>query len=326
MRIQAVRKNGYRVANYTEHKVNSSHSYAVALDSIYGAYLKANYPYEFYEVMLEFYSDKKDNEKVSSIIHEMEYHFEIMMGTLGFGYDNRRYTADKENKVIYPSLLGVKYINREVAEYLYELGKNKNNMNFYQIYDNLKLSKVINKRHIETLMKIKYFNEYGSPHKLIRWMTALNENFAKKQYNKEKVDERILQIVSKFAKTETEKLYKDVDYDALSKYIFDLLPETEFQAGEQLRNEIELAGKLLSEIPDGCTVGEVVARSWKKDVFLFKSWKNNQEVWVNTYTKENMPNRGDIVLLHSFQVETKRIRGKERKDYTAEVYTLRKGK
>ena len=51
--------------------VSNSHAYCMALDSLYCAYLKAHYPYEFYEVMLQFYSDKGNKDKVRLIKQEM---------------------------------------------------------------------------------------------------------------------------------------------------------------------------------------------------------------------------------------------------------------
>jgi hypothetical protein len=43
---------------------NCSHAYSYALDSVHLAYLKANYPYEFYKVCLQHYTDKNNKDKV----------------------------------------------------------------------------------------------------------------------------------------------------------------------------------------------------------------------------------------------------------------------
>src|SRR5690606_7013545 len=53
---------------------NSSHAYSVALDSVYGAYLKANYPMEYYATVLNIYQGDKD--KTADIMSELD-HFGI---------------------------------------------------------------------------------------------------------------------------------------------------------------------------------------------------------------------------------------------------------
>ncbi|MGL4424652.1 MAG: hypothetical protein ACRCZ0_11655, partial [Cetobacterium sp.] len=49
---------------------NASHSYSVALDSLYTAYIKAHYPIEFYEVTLEMLSSQKSTDKVALLKNE----------------------------------------------------------------------------------------------------------------------------------------------------------------------------------------------------------------------------------------------------------------
>ena len=52
----------------------------MALDSLYNAYLKAHYPYEFYEVLLQTYSDKGKKDKVAELKQEMSRAFGIIEG------------------------------------------------------------------------------------------------------------------------------------------------------------------------------------------------------------------------------------------------------
>jgi DNA polymerase III alpha subunit len=44
----------------------------MALDSLYCAWQKANYPYEFYEVMLKHYSDKGKKDKVALLKQQFD--------------------------------------------------------------------------------------------------------------------------------------------------------------------------------------------------------------------------------------------------------------
>ena len=59
---------------------NSAHAYCMALDSLYNAWQKANYPYEFYEVLLQTFSDKGKKDKVAELKKEMSRGFGISEG------------------------------------------------------------------------------------------------------------------------------------------------------------------------------------------------------------------------------------------------------
>lgn len=95
----------------------------MALDSLYNAYLKAHYPYEFYEVLLQTYSDKGKKDKVAELKQEMSKAFGIREGDYRFGLDNRKFVADPDNHTIYPSLLSIKGLSQGCANDLYSLGK-----------------------------------------------------------------------------------------------------------------------------------------------------------------------------------------------------------
>lgn len=251
--------------------------------------------------MLEFYSDKKDSKKVSKIIHEMKKYKDIKLGALKYGNDNRRYTADADSNTIYSSLKGVKYINDEVKEYLWFIYENYKVNNFIELYKYLTYK--LNKRHIETLIKIGYFSDFGNQLKLIKWISYSNEVFSKKQYRKEQLTDNMYAFVYKHSFKETDKtLYVDEDGTiALQEELFSILPNEEYSFVERVKHEVELVGELISEIPEGVTVGGVGAVSYKKPVFLFKSWKNGKEVWVNLDNKKLMPKRDYIVLLYNIE-------------------------
>ena len=61
----------------TSYSFNSAHSASMAYDSLYNAWQKAIYPYEFYEVCLQHFSNKGKKEKVSALKAEMLRGFNI---------------------------------------------------------------------------------------------------------------------------------------------------------------------------------------------------------------------------------------------------------
>lgn len=106
---------------------NASHSYCMALDSLNQAYLKAHYPLAFYETMLRRYTEKGNKDKVKALKEEMK-NFNIKLGDLKFGEDNRNFTMDEETNTISQSLVAIKGVSQTVANEIYELSKEKINI------------------------------------------------------------------------------------------------------------------------------------------------------------------------------------------------------
>ena len=146
---------------------NSAHAYSVALDSLYQAWQKANYPFEFYEVLLQHYSDKGNKDKVTALRSEMRIAFGISEGAYKFHNDNRAFVLDKENNTIYPSLVSIKSFSQKVADALYRLGKNKYDT-FIDLLLALNKVSVIRTNHLSTLISIDYFSDFGNQRELTR--------------------------------------------------------------------------------------------------------------------------------------------------------------
>lgn len=104
---------------------NASHSLCMSCDSLYVAWLKAHHPYELYVTMLEIFAEKKNLDKISNIISEMKRYKGISLIPGRFGEDNRDWSVNKENATISQSLSAIKYMSREAAEDLYQLGIQK---------------------------------------------------------------------------------------------------------------------------------------------------------------------------------------------------------
>ena len=64
---------------------NASHAYCVGLDGAEIAYCKANYPFETYEVCLNWFNNKKNKDKVAALQQEMKVGFGINVGELKWG-------------------------------------------------------------------------------------------------------------------------------------------------------------------------------------------------------------------------------------------------
>lgn len=154
------------ILNSASYLFNASHSLAVAYDSLYGAYLKAHYPYEFYLEMLKHCTEKGDQKKTAIIISEMKKYKNITLTSGRFGQDNRDWYIDKNNKTISQSLSSIKFISAQTAEELYNAATNTFDT-FVDLLRYLQMNTSINKRQRDVLISIGYFEKFGKAGKLI---------------------------------------------------------------------------------------------------------------------------------------------------------------
>lgn len=227
---------------------NSAHAYCMALDSLYNAYLKAHYPYEFYEVLLQTYSDKGKKDKVAELKQEMSKAFGIKEGDYKFGLDNRKFIADPENQTIYPSLLSIKGLSQGCANDLYALGQKKYD-NFYELWKDMKKKKNLNSGKINTLIEIGYFDDFGTIGKIKRFIEILDQLYDRSQFSKTNPPVEFLSIIKKHSE-ETDKQYRKFDYDAALTEIWETLEDTDIPFNERLKYELQNIGYVKTLVPD----------------------------------------------------------------------------
>jgi DNA polymerase III alpha subunit len=154
------------ISDSAAYSFNASHSYCVSNDSLYGAYLKSHYPLEFYETFLRI-MDEKGNKKdrMKAAQREAEKAFRIRFMPFRFRQDNRNIVADSKTNTITNTLRSIKGFGAKMGDLLYELKDNK-----YETFTDLLIDleeKGIMCVKIESLIKIKYFNEFGENGKLL---------------------------------------------------------------------------------------------------------------------------------------------------------------
>ena len=211
------------ILNSASYLFNASHAYAMCLDSLYGAYLKLHYPFEFYKTMLKLYSEKGNKEKISLIIQEMKNYAGISMLPGRIGQDNRDWYIDKEAGTISQSLSSIKYISKTAAEDLFNASSVKPNT-FTDMLRYLQMNTCLDTRQIKTLIRVGYFAEYGKTAKL---MSVFEEFFT----GKNKLDKKIKSFEKRL----------DVNREYESK-----LEDTALPIGTTIKDESELLGLCIS--------------------------------------------------------------------------------
>ena len=194
-------KNVWKIIeDAAQYAFNSSHSYSVSLDSLYGAWLKQHHPLAFYETFMRIMDEKGDKDKLAAAKDEAESYFNIKFPPFKFGQDNRKVTADEENNAISNALTSIKGFNKAAAVALYELGQEPP-----KYLSDVLLAlrpKSIMKSTTEPLAQISYFSSYGNDREVLN-IIALCEEFGygtKASIPRERVDNSFLaDIVPKYA-------------------------------------------------------------------------------------------------------------------------------
>lgn len=267
------------VLSFAAYGFNSSHSYCMALDSVNQAYLKAHYPFEFYEVMLSTYTTKGEKDKVKELKEEMK-HFGITLGDIKFGIDNRNFTSDKDKNVINQSLVSIKGFSQNVADCLYKIGKENYN-NFIQLRHKMKESKIIQSNHIESLINIGYFKDFGSKEYLKKCISLYDKFYTSKVINKENLNEEEYEVVSKNSRS-TQKQFRDINNINIIEELLKGV-KNEINRIELLEYDIEKFGEMITTFDDlpcnSCIVDKIEKPFSKYIVTLYSLRSGNYKVF-----------------------------------------------
>lgn len=179
---------------------NSSHSLSVAYDSLYGAYLKATYPLQYYSVALNI---NEGNETITHDLTEELKYFDIKLIDIKFGKSKAKYSYNIENKEIYKGISSIKYMNETIAEELFEISKN-NYENFVDLLVDIVEKTTVNSRQMKILIKLNFFDMFGKN----KYLFDIYEYFMKK-YKKTLKDTTKLKRIDMIK--EEVKSYKNED-------------------------------------------------------------------------------------------------------------------
>lgn len=187
------------ITDAASYSFNCSHSYCVALDSLYEAWLKSHHPLEFYEVALNIYETKGNKDKMMALKEEAENYFQVHFPPVRFRQDNRTIHLEKATFSITTSLGSIKGFGTKMGRTLYESGLRSYD-SFFDVLawldrKSFKSAKVI------PLVKIDYFQEFGNNRTLLR-LVSLFDFFKQgnaKSIAKEGLDPTLASLLCKYA-------------------------------------------------------------------------------------------------------------------------------
>lgn len=280
-----------------EYGFNAPHAQATATDCLHTALIKHLFPIEFYEVALEKYSLDKKTEKVALLKNEAFRYKGITVKHMRYGQDNRKFTANNEKNEIYQSLLGVKALNYQTAETIYNLSKEYPIVeSFYELYIKMTEAK-LTKTHIENLIKIGYFDDIAGTKNEKLWLSGNFKTINKKQLSKDKIQKLYSDInptitLSEFYESlkdlaikDTDKTLKFNDGD-LAKYLSGIIRFEDENKLEELYWECSLLGTTVEDVEESFMLGRIMKYNPSRNSIVFKHIRTGVEQWIKV--KSNM--------------------------------------
>lgn len=286
---------------------NSSHAYSVALDSIYGAYLKAKHPLDYYAVVLNIYEGNTTT--TGKIMKELDY-FNINVEQVKFGKSKGLYSADHKTNSIYKGIASIKSMNAKIADELFDLSLERACDDFLELLVKITHRTSANKTHMETLIRLDYFSEFGNRDKLLLIYQAFKDGKGMK-YDKGYIE-----------KTKNKRL------EMLREYQTEIMeaPDQPIDLFEQIAFEKDSLGYAITKMPDVSKNYALVVdvnKKYKPKVTLYQI-ATGKEFTVKVEKKKFYTNNdeddllyvGDIIKVLSVQDKPawKMVEGKFEKD------------
>lgn len=232
------------VEDAARYSFNASHALSVAIDNLYGAYLKSHYPLEYFCVTLTMYAG--DMERTANLISELDY-FGIKINNIKFGKSSAEYMMDKETNSLYKGMASLKYCNEQIARELYELSQNNHYNSFIDLLTDIKTKTSVNSRQLEILIGLNFFSDFGKNKYLMDVNKIYDKFYSIKQVKKDKMEELGLSeyLMNKYAEKETAKMYKDIDNLGLISELIKRLENKSLSVVEQVKFEQEYLGYVI---------------------------------------------------------------------------------
>lgn len=293
----------------------SAHAAATSLDMCYGAYLKVNYPYEYYSVCFNNYVG--DKERTNKLTNELEY-FGIKLSDIKFRHSNSKYSYDKEGHTIFKGMSSIKFVGDNVGEELYALRDNQYD-SFIDLLRDISNTSV-NSKQLDILIKLGFFSEFGDINYLLKQVECYDKFYGRKQFTISKLQKEgeDIELIKKYCQKQTEKTLKEFDYIGFLKDMTSSMAYSPVSITERMDYQKEYIG-YISYI--NTNVGK--RYYYVKDLSVTKSIVNIQlyeiysgktqkvKMWTTQY-KKNPFDEGDILYL-------KLVEKKHKKEPTGEI-------
>lgn len=303
------------IEDSSRYSFNASHSYCMAGDSIYVAWLKSHYPVEFYEVFLQMMEEDGNKDRLNLAKKEAESFFHIKFPKLKFGQDNRKIIGNTESNEITQSIKSLKGFGTKISDDMFNLNSMFNGKTFVELLVCAEENKFMSSK-FEQLIKIGYFEDFGGEKKLLNILNEFKSGkFRYSNTLKDKTKENRIEELM-----EIEQWMPDEHFSIFEKV------KCEFEITRDVFTKFDV-NKMYALVTDLNTEysPKIMVHTLKDGIQ--KSLKINKETFL-----EHSFNVGDILLCKMFKkrnIKRKTIEGKwedvpDKFDWWLETYYVMK--
>ena len=190
-----------------------NHSQPYSYEGYVCAYLRTYYPLEFMTSALNAAVGKEERTREDTMYAKS---VGITFKPPKFRHSKAGYFCDKSENAIYKGIGSLKFMNDNVADELYEMGK----LDFEDFVDALYYMKehtCINTKQVDILIKIDFFSEFGDINVLLRTRDMFETFYGKTNISKNSVLPEDVELFGRFASSETATRVEDMDYSGYLK-------------------------------------------------------------------------------------------------------------
>lgn len=228
------------IKDASDYLFSSNHSIPYSMIGYICGYLRYYYPLEFITNALNIFQNNE--EKTASIVGYAKKHG-IKIVPIKFRFSLRSYSFNKENNTIYKGISSIKYMNKKIADELFELRDNRYNTFIDLLYD-ISDKTSMDMRQLKILIELNYFSEFGDIDYLLELTRLYKKLSGKKQLKKEtaiKIGVKENDIIE-CCENVTEKTYSKLDSKKLLHRLAGSIHVKKRSLKEMIQSQIEYLG------------------------------------------------------------------------------------
>lgn len=217
-----------------------NHSQPYSYEGYVSGWLRTYYPLEFLTTAFNINSNKEEKTRALTIYANKN---NIKIELPKFRYSKGGYFFSKETNTIYKGICSIKFMTDGIANELYEMRNTKFD-SFIDVLVCLKDNSRLNSRQLDILIKLNFFEEFGSIENLLKVNELFAKYYGKKELKKEKVYAEGLDydIVRRYSGKETPKKFTQLNSMGMLKELTSLIPDEKTSIKTIVNYQVEHLG------------------------------------------------------------------------------------
>lgn len=224
------------IEDSSNYQFGYNHSTGYSMIGYTCAYLRYYHPKEF----ITAYLNNANNEDDIKNGTELAKLYHILIHSIKFRHSVAKYSCDQNG--IYKGIASIKYLNEDAANDLYSI-KDEIFDTFIDLLERIETLRV-DSRQLEILIKLDFFEEFGSIRYLLNYDELFIRYHGKKQMKKDKALEYKLDfdLLRDCCQKETAKTFTGLDSKKLLSILIQSIPNIPTPLRQKIAYQIECLG------------------------------------------------------------------------------------